>query len=280
MSERRRASPRFKCSVTAAGSKLDLEHTLHFETKAGYQITSINAPNISERSFQKAVALFTYQSQSYPARRPSLSMTQPAPEGTTWISEVLPGPQEKFAAFASAVFEDESSALDRKTKELIAAAVASVRRDRHTAAEHRQQARDAGASEAAVAEALAVAGAQGGGTQVFWMKDDFADLLGENWRRELIPDADRAFWSFKREVFDGDALPRATKELIAVAVSCALRCRHCTRSHIEAALDAGATRKEVAETLAVLWAVGSGAEFNWNRDDAEAHQRSEAHVAA
>lgn len=197
----------------------------------------------------------------------------------SWIAEHLPGPQEKFATFASAVYDDEGSALSRKTKELIAAATASVGRCPHCTDGHLQKAQDTGASEAEIAEALAVTWSQGGGTQVFWMKDDFADLLGENWRREFVPGADRAFWDFKREVFEDGALDRKTKELIAVAVSCALRCRHCTRSHIEAALDAGASKKEVAETLAVLWVIGSGTEVVWNRDGFEEHLHTAAHAS-
>jgi AhpD family alkylhydroperoxidase len=205
-------------------------------------------------------------------------MAQPAPPGDRWIAEHLSGPQEKFAAFASEIYDGENSALDRKTKELIAAATASVQRCPHCTDGHLEGAKEAGASEEEIAEALAVAWGQGGGTQVFWMKDDFADLLGERWRQEFLPDADRAFWDFKRDVFEGGVLSRKTKELIAVAVSCALRCRHCTRSHIEAALDVGASKKEVAETLGVLWVIGSGAEVVWNKDGFEKHLHTKAHA--
>lgn len=197
----------------------------------------------------------------------------------SWIAEHLPGPQEKFAAFAEKVYSDEGSALSRKTKELIAATVASALRCPHCTDGHVQAAQEHGASEAEVAEALAVAWGQGGGTQVFWMKDDFDELLGENWRREFIPEADRAFWDFKREIVEEGVLERKTKELLAVATSSAMRCPHCTRSHIEAAFDAGASKKEVAETLAVLWVIGSGAEVVWNQDGFEEHlhKRPAAH---
>jgi AhpD family alkylhydroperoxidase len=143
---------------------------------------------------------------------------------------------------------------------------------------HLAKAKEAGASEEQIAEALAVASGQGGGTQIFWMMEDFNDLLGENWRREFIPEADRAFWDFKREVFEGGALDRKTKELIAVAVSSMLRCRHCTRSHIEAAFKAGASKAEVAETLAVLWMIGAEVQVVWNQEGFEAHLRDHAHV--
>lgn len=202
-------------------------------------------------------------------------MAKHATSPESWIADRLGAPQEKFAAFAREVYS--GGALDEKTKELIAAATSSVGRCPHCTDGHLVKAGEAGASEEEIAEALAVAWSQGGGTQIFWMKDDFDELLGEGWRQELIPEADRAFWAFKREIFEGGALDRKTKELIAVAVSSMLRCPTCTRGHVEAAFDAGATRAEVAETLAVLWVIGSGVQVVWNKDNFEEHLRSPAH---
>ena len=176
------------------------------------------------------------------------------------FDEQLPQCQEKFEAFKKAVF-DSDSALDRVTLRLIAVAVAAAARNERVKAEYLQQTRQAGASEAQIAEALSVLWGQAGGTQVFWMKDDFDELLGSNWRSDFIPEADRNFWAFKREVFADGALSGQTKQLIAVAVSSQLRCRHCTAAHIQAALKAGASRAEVAEALSVLWAVASEAEL-------------------
>lgn len=195
----------------------------------------------------------------------------------SWIADRLPEPQRKFAAFAKHVYAD-GGALDLKTKELIAVACSSVGRCPHCTDGHLAKAADAGATPEEIAEALAVAWGQGGGTQVFWMMEDFNELLGETWRREFIPEADRAFWEFKREVFESGALGRKTKELVAVAVSSMLRCRHCTRSHIEAAFAAGASKAEVAETLAVLWVIGSGVQVVWNQQGFEAHLREHSHA--
>jgi AhpD family alkylhydroperoxidase len=204
-------------------------------------------------------------------------MAQHATSPHSWIAERLPVPQRKFAEFATRVY-NSGNALDLKTKELIAVATSSVGRCPHCTDGHLAKAKQVGASEEEIAEALAVAWTQGGGTQVFWMKDDFAELLGENWRQEFIPEADRAFWDFKREVFEEGALDRKTKELIAVAVSSMLRCRHCTRAHIQAALKAGASRPEIAETLSVLWVIGSGVQIVWNKEGFEEHLRSHAHA--
>jgi alkylhydroperoxidase AhpD family core domain/alkylhydroperoxidase AhpD family core domain len=196
-------------------------------------------------------------------------MSQHVTDSESWIAEHLAGPQKKFARFAERVYDGE--ALSRKTKELIAAAASSVARCPHCTDSHLEQAQAEGATEAEVAEALAVAWGQGGGTQVFWMKEDFDELLGEDWRAEYLPEADRAFWDFKSSAFESDTLPRATTELIAVALSTMLRCRHCTRSHIEKALEAGASKAAVAEALGVAWVIGSGTQVVWNRDGFEQH---------
>ena len=203
-------------------------------------------------------------------------MAQHVTSPDSWIHDLLPEPQRKFGEFASRVYGGD--ALDLKTKELIAVACSSVGRCPHCTDGHLAKAKEVGASEQEIAEALAVAWGQGGGTQVFWVKEDFDELLGADWRREFLPEADRAFWEFKREVFENGALDRKTKELIAVVVSCMLRCRHCTRSHIESALEVGASRAEVAEALGVLWVIGSGVQVVWNKEGFEAHLRSHASV--
>lgn len=179
----------------------------------------------------------------------------------------LSGPSARFETFCGHVFE--AGALEEKAKFLIALASASVGRSPQAFEDYRERARRAGARAEEVEEALAVAGVQGGGTQVFWMKADFEEALGERWRQELIPDADRSFWEFKRAVYEHGVLDGKTKQLIAVAVSSMLRCRHCTGAHLQAAQKAGASRQEIAEALAVLWAVGTAAERTWRSEAAE-----------
>jgi len=196
-------------------------------------------------------------------------MSQHVANPDSWIAEHLPESQEKFARFAERVYDGD--ALSRKTKELIAAAASSVARCPHCTNGHLEGAIEEGATEEEIAEALAVAWGQGGGTQVFWMKEDVADVLGEDWRSEFLPTADRAFWDFKSSVFESETLPCATKELIAVAVSTMLRCRHCTRSHMEKALEGGASKAAVAEALGAAWVIGSGTQVVWNQEGFEEH---------
>lgn len=176
------------------------------------------------------------------------------------IDEQLPRLKDKFTAFAEQSFTADG-ALQQVTKELVAMAVAAVGRSERAKEEHAEKARKLGATDDQIAEALSVGWGQTGGTQVFWMKEDLDDLLGDRWRSEFIPEADRRFWAFKREIFSDGALSERIKQLIALAVSSKLRCRHCTVAHIQAALKAGASKAEVAETLGVLWAVACEGEI-------------------
>jgi AhpD family alkylhydroperoxidase len=203
-------------------------------------------------------------------------MAQHATSPNSWIADRLPGPQQRFKEFAQKVYA--GGALDLKTKELIAVACSSVGRCPHCTDGHLAKAKEVGASEEEIAEALAVAWFQGGGTQVFWMFEDFDELLGEGWRQQFVPEADRAFWALEREIYEASVLGRKVKELIAVAVNSMLRCRHCTRGHIQGAFKAGATRAEVAEALSVLWLIGSGVQVVWNQEGFEEHLHAHSHT--
>jgi len=68
--------------------------------------------------------------------------------------------------------------LDKKTKELLMMALASVFRCSHCTEEHIQGAIDAGASKAEITEALLIAAVEGAGTQLAWNKDVFMKYLG------------------------------------------------------------------------------------------------------
>lgn len=54
------------------------------------------------------------------------------------------------------------------------------------------------------------------------------------------------------------ALDRKTKELIALAISVATRCDDCIGFHAKAALEQGASRDEVFETLGTAIYLGAG----------------------
>ena len=54
------------------------------------------------------------------------------------------------------------------------------------------------------------------------------------------------------------ALDTKTKELIALGVSVAVRCDDCIAFHVKAAVDRGATREEILETLGMAIYMGAG----------------------
>ncbi|WP_407050280.1 carboxymuconolactone decarboxylase family protein [Methyloraptor flagellatus] len=81
------------------------------------------------------------------------------------------------------------------------------------------------------------------------------------WIKELragSPDVMRAFSGMAQAALAPKALDTKTKELIALAIGVAVRCDDCVAFHAKAALEQGATREEIAETLAMTVYMGAG----------------------
>ncbi|MBA4047465.1 MAG: carboxymuconolactone decarboxylase [Sphingomonas sp.] len=76
--------------------------------------------------------------------------------------------------------------------------------------------------------------------------------------RTASPEVMKAFSEMARAAHAGDALDGETKELVALAISVAVRCDPCIAYHAEGALKAGASRAEVAEALAMAVYMGAG----------------------
>jgi AhpD family alkylhydroperoxidase len=68
-------------------------------------------------------------------------------------------------------------------------------------------------------------------------------------RRDLAPDAEAAFRVFSEAVFKDGALPRKTKQLIAVSVAHVTQCPYCIQGHTKAATREGATPQEIMEAI-------------------------------
>ena len=75
------------------------------------------------------------------------------------------------------------------------------------------------------------------------------------------PDAYQAFQGLQKASFKDGALTVKEKELIAVGCAHVLRCPYCIEHHVKLALDAGASREEMAESIWVAVAMGAGACF-------------------
>jgi AhpD family alkylhydroperoxidase len=80
-------------------------------------------------------------------------------------------------------------------------------------------------------------------------------------RHSLAPEIDTAFHQFSRAVFQDGALPKKTKQLIAVAVAHVTQCPYCIRGHTKAATREGATPEEVMEAIWVASEMRAGAAF-------------------
>lgn len=94
---------------------------------------------------------------------------------TPWFAEQTESMGEEWLAFHDRVYEP--SALDRKTKELVATAVATLERCTHCTRAHIQGSLEHGATKAEVSEAIMVASFFAATTQLMWMIEDYEKLL-------------------------------------------------------------------------------------------------------
>ena len=61
----------------------------------------------------------------------------------------------------------------------------------------------------------------------------------------------------------GDALTVAQKELVALAIGLAVRCENCIYAHVQAALNAGATREQILEAAGVAVMMQGGPTYTY-----------------
>ncbi|UCF06530.1 MAG: carboxymuconolactone decarboxylase family protein [bacterium] len=68
----------------------------------------------------------------------------------------------------------------------------------------------------------------------------------------------RAFLEMERLTYSDGALPKKTKELIAVGISVTINCESCMQWHIEQAAKSGATKEDILEAVEVGIEMGGG----------------------
>lgn len=95
------------------------------------------------------------------------------------------------------------------------------------------------------------------------------------WYAVQSPDLGKAFQTFYQQCTDGGVLDKKTKELLMAALACVFRCPHCTEEHVRGALDAGASKEEVAEALLIAACEGAGTQLYWAKGVFEEHLGSE-----
>lgn len=76
--------------------------------------------------------------------------------------------------------------------------------------------------------------------------------------RAGAPEVMKAFAGIAQAALQPRALDTKTKELIALAISVAVRCDDCIAFHAKAAADQGATSEEILETLGMAIYMGAG----------------------
>lgn len=87
------------------------------------------------------------------------------------------------------------------------------------------------------------------------------------------PDVMKAFSGLAQAALAPQALDVKTKELIALGISVAIRCDDCIGFHVKAALEHGATREEVTETLGMAIYMGAGPSVMYATHALEAYEQ-------
>ncbi len=75
---------------------------------------------------------------------------------------------------------------------------------------------------------------------------------------ELAKDATDAFFAYDKAALADGVIPKKYKELMAIAVALTTQCPYCIEIHKKAALKAGVTQEELAETVHVAAALRAG----------------------
>lgn len=106
--------------------------------------------------------------------------------------------------------------------------------------------------------------------------DRLRGLIGKLNAELPLPMAD--FAELHAHAIRAGALSPKTKELIALAIAIALRCDGCIAYHAHDALEAGASREEIAEAIGV--AILMGAARRWSTEARRSRRSSSSPGAA
>ncbi|MDQ0970822.1 AhpD family alkylhydroperoxidase [Neobacillus niacini] len=186
------------------------------------------------------------------------------------LAKLAPDTFKAFAEFDKLALAD--GLIPRKTKELIAVAVAHVTGCAYCIDAHVSAAKRLEASKEEMFEAIMVATALKAGSamahglnalQAFdgdnqddlYTKTNMARFMDFN---ELSPEAFSAFNQFDREALKPGLLSRKEKELIAIAVAHVTGCPYCIEVHTKNLKKLGVPREELAEAIFVATALKAG----------------------
>ncbi len=91
--------------------------------------------------------------------------------------------------------------------------------------------------------------------------------------RKLVPGTMEGFSAMAKAATTAGTLDEKTKELIALAIGVATRCDGCIGFHAKALVRLGATREDVAETLAMCVYMGGGPSLMYAADALRAYDQ-------
>lgn len=91
-----------------------------------------------------------------------------------------------------------------------------------------------------------------------------------------VPDVMKAFAGMAQAASLSKALDVKTKELIALGIAVAVRCDDCIAFHVKAAVEQGATKEEISETLGMAIYMGAGPSVMYASHALEAFSQFEA----
>lgn len=83
----------------------------------------------------------------------------------------------------------------------------------------------------------------------------------------------KGFSALHRAAMQPGALDAKQKELIALSIGIAKQCIDCIGFHVKAAIAAGATRDEIAETVSVCVMMGGGPSYMYGVKALEAYDQ-------
>ncbi|MFA6124274.1 MAG: carboxymuconolactone decarboxylase family protein [Sphingomonas sp.] len=94
------------------------------------------------------------------------------------------------------------------------------------------------------------------------------------------PEVTKAFSAMARAATEAGTLDTKTKELIALAISVAIRCDGCVAFHSQAAVRQGATREQIMEVMGMALYMGAGPSLMYAAQAVEAFDQFTAQAGA
>lgn len=188
-------------------------------------------------------------------------------------ADLTPPQIDAWRNFSRTVFK--KGALDEKTKQLVAVAVAHVTQCPYCIKSHTPQALKKGASKEEIMEAIWVAAAgraSGAYTHAAIAVDAMDGIIEESMypkstpemakkKADLVPETAAAWRNFSNTVFKAGALDEMTKQLIALGVAHVTQCANCIKGHTKMAKQKGASNEQMMEAIWVASEMRAGAAY-------------------